>query len=284
MGRHLRAAGYGVGPDRAILSWDSYDAATNQQAPGFPDAFAVHFRDELFRRRAQSVAPNLITLRASEPLRPGQELRRGQILLVICERDPSFPDPSVDENPPHVFVTVGEYVGPGSTEIPLDQTPVAASDDRPTQRPGLLFHEQDTPGFSHPCFSRAASARADGAPRCVLRGHVHAPHHRRAQALPMMTRVWTCPRPTIPRAMASSTPMTPCPWPKALSSFRWHTSWTPTTRPRTRRRSSWASTVPWALLTRARTGSRSIWPTCPTAGLQRGLRRGGSLRHGRGAA
>ncbi|WP_044196775.1 PilW family protein, partial [Hyalangium minutum] len=154
MGRHLRAAGYGIDPDRAILSWDSYDAATHQQAPGFPDAFAVHFRDELFRRRAQSVASHLITLRASEPLKPGQELRRGQILLVICERDPGFPDPAVDENPPHVFVTVGDYVGPGSTEIPLDQSPVSAADDGPTQRPGRLFHEQDTPGFAHPCFSR----------------------------------------------------------------------------------------------------------------------------------
>src|SRR5687768_4173423 len=111
MGRHLRAAGYGVNPDRAIISWDSYDAASNQQVPGFPDAFAVHFRDDLFRRRAQAVAPNQITLRAAEPLKPGQEMRRGQILLVICERDPSFPDSSVDENPPHVYVTVGAYVG-----------------------------------------------------------------------------------------------------------------------------------------------------------------------------
>src|SRR5690349_71236 len=68
MGRHLRAAGYGVNPDRAILSWDSYDAAANQQAPGFPDAFAVHFRDEMFHRRAQTVASNQITLRATEPL------------------------------------------------------------------------------------------------------------------------------------------------------------------------------------------------------------------------
>jgi type IV pilus assembly protein PilW len=154
MGRHLRAAGYGVNPDRAILSWDSYDAATNQQAPGFPDAFAVHFRDGLFRRRAQSVASNQITLRAAEPLT--EELRRGQILLVICERDPGFLDVSVDENPPHVFVTVGAYVAPGSTDIPLDQNPVLATEDRPTQRPGRLFHEQDTPGFSHPCFARQA--------------------------------------------------------------------------------------------------------------------------------
>nr|AYM52349.1 prepilin-type N-terminal cleavage/methylation domain protein [Hyalangium minutum] len=157
MGRHLRAAGYGINPDRAIISWDSYDAATNQQAPGFPDAFAVHFRDELFRRRAQTVAPNLISLRAAEPLKPGQELRRGQILLIICERDPTFQDPSVDENPPHVFVTVGDYVGEGETDIPLDNAPVAAADDRPTRRPGRLFHEQSAvPGLGHPCFGRVS--------------------------------------------------------------------------------------------------------------------------------
>jgi type IV pilus assembly protein PilW len=155
MGRHLRTAGYGINPDRAILSWDSYDAASNDYQPGFPDAFAVHFRDELFRRRAQAVAPNQIVLRASEPLKPFQELRRGQILLIMCERDPTFPDPSVDENPPHVFVTVGGYVGPGGTVIPLDQAPVTPAEDRPTRRPGRLFHEQnDTPGLSHPCFSR----------------------------------------------------------------------------------------------------------------------------------
>jgi type IV pilus assembly protein PilW len=153
MGRHLRSAGYGVNPDRAILSWDSYDAANEQQAPGFPDAFAVHFRDELFRRNAQTVASNLITLPPTEPLT--EELRRGQILLVVCTRDPSFIDPSVDENPPHRFVTVGQYVPAGATDIPLDQNPVLPLEDRPTQRPGRLFHEETVPGFSHGCFSRA---------------------------------------------------------------------------------------------------------------------------------
>jgi type IV pilus assembly protein PilW len=154
MGRHLRTAGYGVNPDRAIISWDSYDAATNQQAPGFPDAFAVHFRDQLFRRQAAAVASNQITLPAATPLGPEQELRRGQILLVICDRAPNVPDISVDENPPHVFVTVGAYVGPGSNVIPLDQNPVAANEDRPTRRPGRMFHEQNAPGFIHPCFNR----------------------------------------------------------------------------------------------------------------------------------
>jgi type IV pilus assembly protein PilW len=152
MGRHLRNAGYGVNPDRAILAYDSYDAASNQQAPGHPDAFAVHWRDGLFRRKAQSVAANLIRLDAAEPL--SKELRKGQILLVICERDPSSPDPSVDENPPHVFVTVGQYVPAGSTDIPLDPTAAGSVPDSPISGPGRLFREQDTPGFSHACFTR----------------------------------------------------------------------------------------------------------------------------------
>ncbi len=50
MGRHLRNAGYGVNPDRAILAYDSYNVASDQQVPGYPDAVAVHWRDGLFRR------------------------------------------------------------------------------------------------------------------------------------------------------------------------------------------------------------------------------------------
>ncbi|HYH94322.1 PilW family protein [Hyalangium sp.] len=153
MGRHLRSAGYGVNPDRAILSWDSYDAANEQQAPGFPDAFVVHFRDGLFRRDAQAVASNLITLSPLQPLT--EDMRRGQILLVVCVRSPNFIDPSVDENPPHRFVTVGQYVPAGAVAIPLDQNPVLPLEDRPTRRPGRLFHEETVPGFAHPCFGRA---------------------------------------------------------------------------------------------------------------------------------
>lgn len=152
MGRHLRNAGYGVNPDRAILAYDSYDVARGQQAPGYPDAFVVHWRDSLFRRRAQSVTSNLITLEGARPL--GKELRKGQILLVLCERDPGFPDPSVDENPPHVFVTVGQYVPVSATEIPLDTAAAASAPDSPTSGPGRLFREQDMPGFTHGCFAR----------------------------------------------------------------------------------------------------------------------------------
>src|SRR3954467_12688610 len=55
MGRHLRMAGYGVNPDRAIIPYDSFNALNDAQEPGYPDAFVVHWRDGLFRRRAQSV-------------------------------------------------------------------------------------------------------------------------------------------------------------------------------------------------------------------------------------
>ncbi|WP_224364325.1 PilW family protein [Hyalangium versicolor] len=152
MGRHLRMAGYGVDPDRAILAYDSYNAAGDQQEPGYPDALVVHWRDGLFRRRAASVSSTLISLQPSEPLR--EPLRQGQILLVMCERDPNFPDPSVDENPPHVFVTVGQYAPAGATDIALDQTPKTSAPNSPLLAPGRFFHEQVDPGFAHPCFSR----------------------------------------------------------------------------------------------------------------------------------
>ena len=62
MGRHLRLAGYGVNPDRAILAYDSYNATNDAQEPGYPDAFVVHWRDPLFRRRALAVSPATVTL------------------------------------------------------------------------------------------------------------------------------------------------------------------------------------------------------------------------------
>ena len=42
--RHVRNAGYGVDPDRALLAYDSYDAASNAHGEGFPDALTVHSR------------------------------------------------------------------------------------------------------------------------------------------------------------------------------------------------------------------------------------------------
>ncbi|MFL5348141.1 MAG: prepilin-type N-terminal cleavage/methylation domain-containing protein [Hyalangium sp.] len=152
MGRHLRVAGYGVNPDRAILAYDSFNAVTGKQEPGYPDALVVHWRDALFRRRASAVSSAKITLQPSEPLR--EPLRKGQILLVLCDRDPNFPDITVDENPPHVFVTVGQYVPAGTTEIPLDQTDKTSAPNSPILGPGRLFHEQSDPGFTHACFSR----------------------------------------------------------------------------------------------------------------------------------
>ena len=152
LGRHLRMAGYGVDPDRAVLAYDSFNAVTGLQEPGYPDAVAVHWRDELFHRRARAVSSSLISLQPTEPL--SRPLRKGQILLVLCERDPGFPDLTVDENPPHVFVTVGQYMPTGATDIALDGTPKASAPDSPLLGPGGLFHEQADAAFAHPCFSR----------------------------------------------------------------------------------------------------------------------------------
>ncbi len=140
MTRQLRTAGYGVNPDRAILAYDSYDAAADAQAIGFPDAVVIHSRDLLFRRPVQAANANAIALPPTEPLT--QEMRMGQILLVLC--------PQARE---HAFVTVGQTIPPGSIAIPLDPTAPAAAPNSPTRGPGRLFHEQQLLN-TRVCFSQ----------------------------------------------------------------------------------------------------------------------------------
>jgi type IV pilus assembly protein PilW len=150
MERHLRVAGYGVDPDRAVIPYDSYDAVSDTQVAGYPDAFVVHWRDELFRRTVLAADTAHIDINA--PLIT--PMRRGQILMVICVSDPNPLDLSVNSNPPHVFVTVGQFVAAGSVTIPLDPTPPVSAPNSPILGSGRLFHEQAIPGFAHNCFTR----------------------------------------------------------------------------------------------------------------------------------
>lgn len=155
MERRLRDAGYGVDPDRAIIPYDSFDAANNATGQGFPDAFIVHWRDPLFRRVATGATAAAITL----PAPIGVELRRGQILLVLCSPvtvPVSINDLMVNAQPPHAFVTVGQFVADNAANIPLDQTDPAAAPNSPLAMPGRLFHEQFS-GLNNPCFTSAAS-------------------------------------------------------------------------------------------------------------------------------
>ncbi len=155
MERRLRDAGYGVDPDRAIIAYDSFDAATNVSAQGFPDAFIVHWRDTLFRRTATQATAAAITL----PVPVGVDLRMGQILLVLCSPvtvPVSINDLIVNAQPPHAFVTVGQFVPRTATNIPLDQTDPAGAPNSPLGRPGRLFHEQFS-GLNNPCFTSGVS-------------------------------------------------------------------------------------------------------------------------------
>jgi type IV pilus assembly protein PilW len=150
MERRLRNAGYGVDPDRAILAYDSFNAAANATEPGFPDAFVVHWRDPLFRREA-------VDANATEIVLPGPintPLRMGQILLVLCSPVPvaaSINDTLVNANTPHAFVTVGAFVDVNADRIPLDQTAPAGAPNSPLGMAGRLFHEQGT-GLTNACF------------------------------------------------------------------------------------------------------------------------------------
>jgi type IV pilus assembly protein PilW len=154
MERRLRNAGYGVDPDRAVIPYDSFDAANNGTAPGFPDAFIVHWREPLFRRVAVEANPANILL----PGVIGTELRMGQILLVLCS--PVAVPVSIDDfisnaNPIHAFVTVGAFVPDNANIIPLDQTDPTLAPNSPLGMPGRLFHEQAI--LNNQCFRNAAA-------------------------------------------------------------------------------------------------------------------------------
>ncbi|HVG57100.1 MAG TPA: prepilin-type N-terminal cleavage/methylation domain-containing protein [Hyalangium sp.] len=155
MERRLRDAGYGVNADRAIIPYDSFNAATNASEAGYPDAFIVHWRDTRFRADAISATP--VEIRLTAPLTT--ELRMGTILLVICSpvTTPSgneINDRIVNAKPPHAFVTVGQHVAIGQSTIPLEQTDPTAAPNSPLAMPGRLFHEQAAE-LTNPCFTGA---------------------------------------------------------------------------------------------------------------------------------
>jgi type IV pilus assembly protein PilW len=155
MERRLRNAGYGVDPDRAIIPYDSFNPANNATGLGYPDAFIVHWRDPLFRRTATGA--NAVEITLPGPI--NTELRKGQILLVLCTPvtvPVGIDDLIVNSNPPHAFVTVGAHVAATDARIPLDPTDPATAPNTPTGMPGRLFHEQ-TNGFVNNCFRSATS-------------------------------------------------------------------------------------------------------------------------------
>lgn len=122
---HVRNAGYGVNPDRAILAYDSYDATTDMHADGFPDGLTVHTRDPFFRRHATTVGTDFLTL--DVPLQ--KPLHKGEILLVLCPGAVRY-----------AYVTVGQLAPESTSTVQLDTTPPTV--DSPTGPPGALFHEQ----------------------------------------------------------------------------------------------------------------------------------------------
>ena len=131
--RHVRNAGYGVDPDRAILAYDSFDAVSNARGVGFPDGLTVHARDLYFRRRAIEVGTDF--LRFDLPLQ--RPLRKGEILLVLCPGAVRY-----------AYVTVGETAPASATSVRLDTAPAPV--DSPAGPPGALFRELATLGEA--CF------------------------------------------------------------------------------------------------------------------------------------
>jgi type IV pilus assembly protein PilW len=131
--RHVRNAGYGVDPDRAILAYDSFDARSNARGIGYPDGITVHARDLYFRRRATEVGTDFLRFDA-ELQRP---LRKGEILLVLCPGAVRY-----------AYVTVGETAPARSATVKLDTTPAPV--DSPMGPPGALFREVDALGEA--CF------------------------------------------------------------------------------------------------------------------------------------
>ncbi|MCY1082154.1 PilW family protein [Archangium lansingense] len=131
--RHVRNAGYGVDPDRAILAYDSFDAVGNARGVGYPDGITVHARDLYFRRRATEVGTDF--LRFDLPLQ--RTLHKGEILLVLCPGAVRY-----------AYVTVGETAQAKATSVRLDTTPAPL--DSPSGPPGSLFRELST--LNEACF------------------------------------------------------------------------------------------------------------------------------------
>lgn len=122
----LRAAGYGVDPDRAILAFDSFDAASPlAQAANYPDALVMHARDPAFQRIVTAADAGQLTFTPAlqEPL------RQGQILLVMCSGAISY-----------AFVTVAATTDADATRVTLE--PAAAGAESPVSSPGARFHQQ----------------------------------------------------------------------------------------------------------------------------------------------
>jgi type IV pilus assembly protein PilW len=140
MDRKVRAAGYGVHPDRAVLAYDSYDVVSDTAVPGYPDAMVVHSRDPLFRRTLESASPNQLVLRPDLPAL-SEPMRKGQILLVLCNLATRF-----------AFVTVDQYLPAGTFTIPLDQADPTTAPNSPTGAPGGLFREHAI--LNDTCFDR----------------------------------------------------------------------------------------------------------------------------------
>lgn len=119
--QRLREAGYGVEPPRAVLAYDSYDAASNAQGPNYPDAIVVHSRDTLFARTI--AAADNASVQILEPLTA--PLRMGQILLAVCTGGSKFG-----------YAVVSANVAAGETNIPIGG---GAASDSPAGAPGPIF-------------------------------------------------------------------------------------------------------------------------------------------------
>ncbi len=143
MERHVRNAGYGVDPDRAVLAYDSYDAAGDAHGDGFPDGLSVHARDLYFRRLATTVGSDF--LRFDQALR--RPLRKGEILLVLCPGAVRY-----------AYVTVAETTAANATSVRLDTS--TAPVDSPAGPPGALFREHAR--LAEACFH-------DGEPPVVVK-------------------------------------------------------------------------------------------------------------------
>jgi len=120
----LRDASYGVDPGRAIIAFDSYNAAANAQGVNFPDALAIHQRDPRFSRiiPAGGAAANQLTISPAltEPL------RKGQILLALCAGARVYS-----------YAVVGTTAAAGNTTVQLDTG--AAPAESPVGAPGSAF-------------------------------------------------------------------------------------------------------------------------------------------------
>jgi type IV pilus assembly protein PilW len=133
--KQLRQVGYGTDPDKALLAFDSFNAASSMPGTNYPDGITVYTRDPIFNRQLVIANSNSSQLKLTTALT--EPLLKGQVLLILC------PNASLSS-----YVTVRNKALAGAVDVflePAASGPPPPYDELPTTGPGIFFHDSYPP-------------------------------------------------------------------------------------------------------------------------------------------